>query len=299
MVKVAPETVNINTFPGPRLRLPPALEEGEGGGVWGGGVLLSLLFVLMRAWDPSAVLAVDCRAGKGEGGPPPNGPDPVPHHSQLLIVIGRAALGGDHRHQRRVRGRQGRHLGLDAVRLDAAEHGAVVGAAGATGGGVIAVAVQPRQWTGAEGGGRWGPSLRLPPPLQGSGGGGCTQHPKGPQGRRVWSGGGEGGGGVTPGRAALCSGRRPSASRPFPLSVPCPPLPPSAAVPIGLSAPHALPPPAWPILITPPYTRPFPWEVVPTRHWGGGGGRCLSGGERGGGGPGEGGRGSRGGGEGV
>ena len=31
--QVAPETVNLKNFPGPQLRLPPALEEGEG---WGG-----------------------------------------------------------------------------------------------------------------------------------------------------------------------------------------------------------------------------------------------------------------------
>ena len=41
--RVAPETVNLKIFPGPRLRLPPALEEGEWGGGggseggWGGG----------------------------------------------------------------------------------------------------------------------------------------------------------------------------------------------------------------------------------------------------------------------
>ena len=48
--RVAPETVNLKNFPGPQLRLPPALEEGvgwgsEGGGrgVWtrGGGVLFT------------------------------------------------------------------------------------------------------------------------------------------------------------------------------------------------------------------------------------------------------------------
>ena len=32
--QVAPETVNLQNFPGPQLRLPPALEEGEGGW-WG------------------------------------------------------------------------------------------------------------------------------------------------------------------------------------------------------------------------------------------------------------------------
>ena len=34
--EIAPETVNLKYFPGPRLRLPPALAEGEGGGSEGG-----------------------------------------------------------------------------------------------------------------------------------------------------------------------------------------------------------------------------------------------------------------------
>ena len=51
--QVAPETVNLKDFPGPRLRLPPALEEGwglRGGGLdRGGGPPPSIFFVLMCA----------------------------------------------------------------------------------------------------------------------------------------------------------------------------------------------------------------------------------------------------------